>query len=124
MHTAILIFGAVGTFLAAIGVPIWVALTTTVATVLTTKLEIDQVENSLVQYNVALTSLRNVASWWSSLSPWERSRRRNIDVLVDQSEKILEGEMAGWVQQMQSTLEKLTEREDKRGDTQAKSAAA
>jgi len=113
MYVLILVAGALGTLLAAIGLPVWVALTTAFATALTTKLEIDQAENSLVQYNAALTGLRNIESWWSSLSQWERGRQRNIDLLVDQTETVLAGELAGWVQQMQSTLDKLTEKEEK-----------
>jgi SMODS and SLOG-associating 2TM effector domain 1/SLOG in TRPM, prokaryote/Protein of unknown function (DUF4231) len=106
----ILVAGGLGTFLAAIGLDVWVALTTSLATAFTTKLEIDQVENSLVQYNVALANLRNIESWWKALSPWEKTRPRNIDLLVDQTEQTLERETAGWVQQMQSTLDKLTEK--------------
>ena len=107
----ILIVGGLGTFLAAINLEVWVALTTALATAFTNKLEIDQVENSLVQYNMALTNLRNVQTWWKGLTPWEKTRRKNIDLLVDQTEKALERETAGWVQQMQSTLDKLTEKE-------------
>ena len=111
LEFCILLAGGLGTFLAAIHGEVWVALTTALATALTTKLEIDQVENSLVQYNVALTSLRNIESWWRALSPWEKTRRKNIDLLVDQTEKTLERETAGWVQQMQSELDKLTEKQ-------------
>jgi hypothetical protein len=50
----IVVAGGLGTFLAAIGGEVWVALTTAMATALTNKLEIEQVENSLVQYNMAL----------------------------------------------------------------------
>jgi hypothetical protein len=107
----ILIVGGLGTFLAAIKFEVWVALTTALATAFTNKLEIDQVENSLVQYNIALTNLRNIQCWWKGLTPWEKTRQKNIDVLVDQTEKALEHETAGWVQQMQSTLDKLTEKE-------------
>ena len=107
----ILVAGGVGTFLAAIKLELWVALTTALATAFTSKLELDQVEPSLVQYNTALISLRNIRSWWNALSPWERMRQKNIDLLVDQSESTLEHETAGWVQKMQSTLEKLTEKE-------------
>jgi hypothetical protein len=46
------------------------------------------------------------------LTSWEKTRRKNIDLLVDQTEKALERETAGWVQQMQSTLDKLTEKEN------------
>jgi len=111
MEFCILLAGGLGTFLAAIHGEVWVALTTALATALTTKLEIDQTENSLVQYNIALTSLRNIESWWKALSPWEKTRRKNIDLLVDQTEKTLERETAGWVQQMQSELDKLTEKQ-------------
>ena len=107
----ILIVGGLGTFLAAINFEVWVALTTALATAFTNKLEIDQVENSLVQYNIALANLRNVQSWWKGLTPWEKSRPKNLDLLVDRTERALERETAGWVQQMQSTLDKLTEKE-------------
>ncbi len=107
----ILIVGGLGTFLAAIRLEVWVALTTALAAAFTNKLEIDQVENSLVQYNVTLTNLRNIQSWWKGLTSWEKTRGKNIDLLVDQAEKALERETAGWVQQMQSTLDKLTEKE-------------
>jgi hypothetical protein len=110
-QVSIYIAGGVGTALAAFHGDVWVALTTAVAATLTTRLETDQVENSLVQYNQALTGLRNIASWWKALSQWEKGRRRNIDLLVEQTEKTLAGELAGWVQQMQTALDKLTEKQ-------------
>lgn len=111
MQTWIYVVGGAGTFLAAFRGDVWVALTTAVAAALTARLEMDQIENTLVQYNQALTGLRNIVSWWNALSPWEKGRPRNIDLLVEQTEKTLEGELAGWVQQMQSALDKLTEKE-------------
>ncbi len=111
LQMGILLAGGIGTFLAAVGFDVWVALTTAFATAFTTKLEIDQVENSLVQYNIALTNLRNIESWWKALSTWEKTRHKNIDLLVDQAEKTLERETVGWVQQMQSTLDKLMEKQ-------------
>ena len=47
------------------------------------------------EYNIALTGIRNTESWWSSLSQWERTRPRNINLLVEQTEMVLAGEMAG-----------------------------
>lgn len=113
MWTQMVIYvaGGAGTFLAAINVNVWVALTTALATALATKLESEQVENSLVQYNQALTALKNIRTWWQALSPWEKDRRRNIDLLVEQTEQTMEFELKGWVQQMQSALDKLTEKE-------------
>ncbi|MGC2635644.1 MAG: DUF4231 domain-containing protein [Acidobacteriaceae bacterium] len=107
----ILVIGGLGTFLAAVHKEVWVALTTALATAITNKLDIDQTENSLVQYNMALTALRNIETWWKGLSPWERTRQTNVDLLVDQTETSLAHETAGWIQQMQSTLDKLTERQ-------------
>jgi SMODS and SLOG-associating 2TM effector domain 1/Protein of unknown function (DUF4231)/SLOG in TRPM, prokaryote len=115
LQICILCAGGVGTFLAAIKLDLWVAFTTALATAFASKLELDQVETSLVQYNSALMSLRNIESWWKGLSPWERTRQKNIDLLVDQTETTLEHETAGWVQKMQSTLEKLTEKESSTG---------
>jgi SMODS and SLOG-associating 2TM effector domain 1/SLOG in TRPM, prokaryote/Protein of unknown function (DUF4231) len=111
MEIWILVAGGGGTLLAAIHLEVWVALTVAVATAITTKLQIDQVENTIVQYNIALTNLRNIESWWKALSPWERTRARNIDLLVDQTETTLERETAGWIQQMQSELDKLSEKQ-------------
>jgi SMODS and SLOG-associating 2TM effector domain 1/Protein of unknown function (DUF4231) len=111
-QVAIYVAGGVGTALAAFHGDVWVALTTAIAALLTTRLETDQVENSLVQYNQTLTGLRNIASWWKALSQWEKGRRRNIDLLVEQTEKTLAGELSGWVQQMQTALDKLTEKEE------------
>lgn len=122
-QVSIYIAGGVGTALAAFHGDVWVALTTAIAATLTTRLETDQVENSLVQYNQTLTGLRNVASWWKALSQWEKGRRRNIDVLVEQTEKTLAGELAGWVQQMQTALDKLTEKEQTEAEKNKVSSA-
>jgi hypothetical protein len=124
-RTQVLIYivGGVGTALAAFHGDVWVALTTAIAATLTTRLETDQVENSLVQYNQTLTGLRNVASWWKALSQWEKGRRRNIDILVEQTEKTLAGELAGLVQQMQTALDKLTEKEQTEAEKNKGSSA-
>jgi hypothetical protein len=111
LQVCIYVVGGVGTFLAAIKLDIWVALATAIVTAFATKLQVDQVENSLVQYNQTLASLRNIACWWKALSRWEKNNAKNIDVLVDQAETAMETETAGWVQQMQSALDKLTEKE-------------
>jgi len=76
LQAFIFVAGGVGTFLAAVHQDLWVALTTALATAFTSKLELDQVEPSLVQYNTALISLRNIRSWWNGLSPWERMRQK------------------------------------------------
>ncbi len=107
----ILVMGGFGTFLSAIHREGWMALTTAFATALTNKLEVDQVQNSLRTYNTALTNLRNIEAWWTGLSLWERTRRANYELLVDQTEKALGLHGSGWVTEMQTTLSQLTERE-------------
>jgi hypothetical protein len=107
----IYIIGGSGALLATLHGDVWVALTTAVAAALTTRLEMDQVENTLVQYNHALTGLRNIASWWKALSRWEKVRRGNIDLLVEQTEKTLAGPLVDWVKLVQTDLDKLTEKE-------------
>jgi hypothetical protein len=107
--------GGLGTFLAAVNRDAWVALTTALATAFSTKLESEHVEDSLVQYNRALTALQNIQIWWLALSQWEKGRRSNVDLLVDQTEQALEFERSGWVQQMQSSLDKLTEKQSAAG---------
>lgn len=111
---AVLLLGGAGTLLAAIGRNVWIALTVAIAAAITTKLETDQVENSLIQYNQALAGLVGVQGWWTALTEWEKHCQKNIDLLVDHTEKILEGETSGWVQQMQSALEKLRQQQTQR----------
>jgi hypothetical protein len=123
-QVGIYVVGGFGTLLAAFNGDVWVALTTSIAAVLTTRLEMDQVENTLTQYNQALTGLRNITSWWKALTQWEKARPSNIDLLVDQTEKTLEGELAGWVQQMQSALDKLTEKDSAQQKEKARAASA
>jgi hypothetical protein len=109
LHWLIYIFGGVGTFLAAVGIELWVAMTTSLAGVLSTFLEYKQVENTLVQYQQTATALRNVEDWWIALPDTKKREAENFDQLVEQSESILQTEMMGWVQHMedaQATLRK------------------
>ena len=99
--------GAVGTFLVAVGLELWIALTTSIVTALTTYLEYQQVENRLMSYNQTATDLENVRSWWISLSTEEQADPRNIDKLVGQTETTIHSEHAAWVQEMQDAMAEL-----------------
>ena len=110
-QVTVYVLGGVGTLLAALGHDVWVALATAAATAFTTKLQADQTEPSLTRYNQTLASLLNILAWWDALSIWQKTRPTNRNVLVEQAEKALGAETAGWVQQMQSALDKLTEKE-------------
>lgn len=104
LQWAIFVVGAVGTVLAALGAQLWIALTTALATALSAYIGHLQIEHSLIQYNQAATDLSNVRLWWTALPADEKAKQENRDVLVDKSEKILESELTGWVQQMQDTM--------------------
>jgi hypothetical protein len=107
----IYIIGGLGTFLAAVGLQLWVALTTTLIGVLTTFLEYRQIENTLMKYNQAATNLDNIKAWWMALSPGEQQKPDNIDKLVGSTETILQSELTGWVQQMEGALAKISKQE-------------
>src|SRR4029079_11384004 len=97
-QVAILVAGGVGTLLAAVGVQLWVALTTALATALTAWLASRQPDETLVRYNQSGADLANVRDWWTKLSPAAKRNPKNIDQLVEFTEKVLETETSGWVQ--------------------------
>jgi hypothetical protein len=99
--------GAVGTFLAAVGLELWVAVTTALATAFIAFLQYRQTEHTLLQYTQTSTNLENVKAWWTALSAQEQADRKNVDKLVETTERILESEHRGWIQQMQDALAQL-----------------
>jgi SLOG in TRPM, prokaryote/SMODS and SLOG-associating 2TM effector domain 1/Protein of unknown function (DUF4231) len=104
LQWSIYIIGGMGTFLAAVGAELWIALTTAIVTALTVYVSQNQIEDALMSYNQALSDLNNIRAWWAALPAAERADQKNIDKLVLETEKILEGESAGWVQKMQVAL--------------------
>jgi len=113
LHCGVLIAAAVGTFLSAAGWPVWIALTTAVVAAFTTYLGYMQVENTLTKYNQAATDLENVKGWWNALSSSEQAMTKNIQLLVDHTEEVLQTELDGWVQQMKDALETLRKEQEK-----------
>lgn len=115
LYYLIYIIGGFGTLLAAEGLELWVALTTTVAGTLTTYLHYQQVENTLMSYNQAATNLSNIKLWWVALSVEKKKKGNNIRNLVTKTETALQNELSGWVQQMEDAMadiyEKQTEEE-------------
>ncbi len=103
----IYIFGGIGTFLAAIGLELWIALTTALVGAFMTVLQYKQIENSLIQYNQTATDLANVKLWWTALSDEGKDKSENKIKLVENTEKILEKELTGWIQNMEDTLSEL-----------------
>jgi len=107
LHWSIYILGGVGTLLAAMAFELWIALTTALVAACTTYLGYQQLENTLMKYNQGATDLANVQGWWMALSLDERANQQNVDTLVEHTEKILESEHTGWVQEMRDTLVEL-----------------
>jgi hypothetical protein len=107
----IYIIGGLGTLLAAVGLELWVALTTTIVGTFSTYMEYQQTENSLMIYNQAATSLTNIQAWWTALPDKKRKDPENIKKLVDNTEKVFQTELKGWVQQMEDALAELQEKQ-------------
>jgi hypothetical protein len=113
MQIAILVAGGAGTLLAAVHAELWVALTTALATALTTSIASRQLDETLVRYNQSAADLANVRDWWTKLSPAAKRNPKNIDQLVEVTEKVLETELSGWVQRMEDALAQLKAEEEK-----------
>jgi hypothetical protein len=107
----ILIIGGAGTFLAAVGLELWIALTTALVAAFAAYLDYHQTEKTLMIYNQALTGLQNVQAWWIALSEEEKADPAIFDQLVDDTEHILATEHAGWVQQLEDAMERLRQQQ-------------
>ena len=113
LQILILIGGGVGTFIAAIGLELWVALTATFVSVFTIYLQYNQIENTLIKYNQSLNGLNNIQVWWASLTDNERNDIKNRDKLVNATEQILLMEHQVWVQNMKQAVSKIHKIEEK-----------
>ena len=51
--------------------------------------------------------------WWTKLSPAASRNPKNIDQLVEVTEKVLETELSGWVRRMENALAQLKVEEEK-----------
>ena len=109
----IYIFGGIGTFLAAIGLELWITLTTALVAAFMTVLQYKQIENSLTQYNQTATYLANVKLWWTALSDEDKGKSENKIKLVENTEKILGKELTGWIQNMEDALSELKANQEK-----------
>jgi len=106
LQGAILFFGGLGTFLAAVGFEVWVAVTTTVAGAGISFLEIKQVETTLIIYNQSAADLDNLRLWWLALAD-EQKDRAAFEKLVRNTEAVIQNEHTGWAQEMRDMLAEL-----------------
>jgi len=114
--------GGLGTFLAAVGLELWIAVTTSVVGALTTYLEYMQIESTLLHYNQASANLETIRRWWTALPEDERLQATNVDRLVDQSERVMHAESAGWVQDMHDAMTELRNQQERTEDEGAAGA--
>jgi len=114
------IIGGLGTYVAAIGLQAWIALTTSLVAAIGTYLGYRQTENTLTKYNQAATDLSNVRAWWNALSAEEQADPINIDSLVEHTEQVLQSELDGWIQQMQNALAELRKGQGLSGEREEK----
>ncbi len=99
--------GGVGTFLAAVGLEIWIPVAVSLAGALGSYLEMRRLDMWLVIYSRTVMELENVASWWRSLPPGERSRDSRREQLVGRTEAVLQSESSDWRREMEETIEEL-----------------
>jgi hypothetical protein len=110
----VLVAGAFGTLLAALGgeAVIWIALSSALAGAFMTQLSYRQVETTLTGYNQTATDLDNILAWWTALDAAEQALPHNIETLSAHTEQVLANELAGWTQRMTDALEKLREAQE------------
>lgn len=113
---SIYILGGVGTFIAAIKQELWIALTTAAVSAIITFLEYRQVEFTLTKYNQTATDLLNIKAWWTALSGIEKEDPENISKLIIYTEKVLQNELGGWIQQMENMLAGLKKNTEETND--------
>jgi SLOG in TRPM, prokaryote/SMODS and SLOG-associating 2TM effector domain 1/Protein of unknown function (DUF4231) len=99
-----LAFGGIGTLLAALGLQIYVAATTSLIAVYTTLVESRQLETAVTFYNQAAADLSSIRAWWHALPPSQQDTQETIDRLVERAERIMRAEHIGWVQEMQDAM--------------------
>ena len=116
LQWGILGVGGLGTLLAAIGLDLWVALTTAIATALATYLSYRGVDSTLTNYNQTAIDLENIKGWWTALRPDEQGDPSNVDALVQHTEQVLATELGGWTQRMQDALANLRKDQEKEAD--------
>ena len=116
-----LVWGGIGTFLAAIGAQYWLPLTAAIVSTMIAFLEYQQLETILTKYNLTKISLENVRSnWlaWQETKVSKEQHEKNIQNLVREVEAILESENQGWVQYVSQAQEEKENKAGQENETQ------
>ncbi len=103
--------GGVGTLLAAIGLEIWIGLTTAAAGAALAHLGYLQVDDTLVAYNRTAAQLDALRRDFETAG----AARPDAESLVTRGEKILTTELGGWVAQMTDSLAQMQDEQAEAG---------
>jgi hypothetical protein len=116
LNFQIILWGALGTLLAALNFEIWVAVTTAIVGAVTSFLEYNQYENTLTSFNQTGRDLESLRMWWRAVPAMEKEEHITYERLVENTENILNGEHASWIQNMQDALEELYKSDEEKID--------
>jgi hypothetical protein len=109
--------GGAGALLAAVGLEIWIGVTTALAGAALAQLGYLQVDNTVVAYNRAATQLATLQREFRASG----GAVPDLETLVTRAETVLTTELGGWVQQMTDALAQLQHEQE---EAEAKADAA
>jgi len=118
----IYLLGGVGTFLAAMNLDVWIAVTNAIAASILSFLEFRRFDSTLIGYNQTATNLENILWWWYALTDKDRTEPKNIEKLVESSERVIRSETTGWVQEMKDAMADLYKMDEDRLAKEAEDA--
>jgi hypothetical protein len=101
------ILGGLGTLLAAFGFDVWIAVSSALAAAFTGFLEFKRVETNVIACNLSAADLYDIRIWWNAMSPNAQAQQENIELLVASTERVLQTENAGWLQEMREALAEI-----------------
>ncbi len=116
LQWSIYVWGALGTFLAAIQAEIWIAITNAIATAIASFLDFKQLDSTMMCYNQAACNLENLLCWWHALTDEARTNPENIKKLVNSTETVIQSETSSWVEEMREALSELYKENEKSED--------
>lgn len=97
----------VGTFsstiLAFLGLAVWAAIPTAVATAVTAWQEFSGTDKKLSRYSGTIEKLGSINIWWSQLSDVEQAKNLNLHHLINTCERVLEREREAWLSTSMAT---------------------
>lgn len=114
LNWQIILLGGLGTFLAAVGFEVWIAITIATVGAITSFIGYNQFENSLRTFNQAATGLESIRIWWRALTEEQRRSQEMYDRLVESTESVLQTEQSGWDQNLQDALAELLEKDQQK----------